>query len=218
MGNFFTKKSKHKPECPQVSSTIITITRLRETISNMEKRECLLTKKMKRVFNLARQEKKAGNRALAIYHMRRKRLYENEINKISTMKLNLEQQIFTLESAQTNIHTITAMQAGQETMKTLASEHTIEIVEELRETIEEQHENTHEINTLIGEPMGAMIDDDELEQEFNDLLKDEMTTELEKTHTSKEEVFPNVPNHIPTMTTIEEENELEELEREMTLA
>lgn len=220
MGHFLTKKSKPQPleEPPHMTPTIVTITQLRKTISNIEKRECLLAKKIKRVFNLARQEKKAGNRGAALCHMRRKRLYEKEHNKLGVMKLNLEQQIFTLESTQTNIHTMTAMQAGQETMKTLTAENTIETLETLREDIEEQHETTREINTLIGEPMGTMMDDDELEKEFKDLLKDEMTTELEKTHTSKEEVFPSIPKHTPTMAVIEEENELEELEREMTLA
>ena len=220
MGSLFTKH-KHKPVTgshPQMTPTITTITRLRKTISNIEKRECLLTKKMKHAFHAASQEKKAGNREAAIKHMRRKRLYEKEHNKLGAMKLNLEQQIFTIESSQTNIHMITAMQAGQETMKTLAAENTIETLETLREDIADQHENTMEINAIISEPMGTMIDDDELEKEYNDLLKNEIATELEKTLTSNEEDLPSVPNHTPTLTTIEEEKELEELEREMTQA
>ena len=220
MGHFLSKKSKANPpsEQPHVTPTITTITRLRKSISNIEKREGLLTKKMKHAFHAASQEKKAGNRAAAIAHMRRKHLYEKENNKLESMKLNLEQQIFTLESAQTNIHTISAMKAGQETMKTLVAENTIETLETLREDIEEQHENTREINTLISEPMGALMDDDELEKELNDILEEETVTELEKTLTSKEEILPSVPKNIPTLATIEEEKELEELEREMTLA
>ena len=56
----------------------------------------------------------------------------------------------------------------------------IEEVEKLHEDIEEHHQTNQEIADILSQPMGnsELIDEDELEQEYNDLIAEELTGDL----------------------------------------
>ena len=208
MGNKL-KKPKEEP-----SETIQTLTKLHHTITKFEKREIFLRKKITEELKLARQNKRAGKTKSAIHHMRRKNMFEKECERLCNMKINLQQQIITVEGTQMNNQTIIAMSEGQKTMKTLITNP--DTIEKLRETIEEQHETAEEINTILSEPIGALatIDADELENELNELIEEQIIQELVAPIT-----LPNIPiAPIEKRKDKEELEELEELEREMAVA
>ena len=129
---------------------------------------------------IARQKHRAGKTKVALNNLRRSKIYEKEIAKINNVRMALQQQIMTLESGQMNIMTINAMKKGQKAMKTLAQSAKIEDVENLQEDIAEYHQTNQEIGDILAQPIGnaEWLDEDELEQEYNNLIADELTKDL----------------------------------------
>ena len=204
-------------------TAIETLSKLHNTIQNLEKREIVLGKRVAMHLKIARQNNKAGKKKVALNHMRRKRLMEKELNKLNNMKINLQQQIMCIEGTEINSQVISAMKAGQENMKALNNKHTIEDIETLHEDMEEQTERAEEINSIMGEPIGAManMDEDELEKELNELMaEDSVATQSPTKILTPILQLPNVPQTIPATPEIpkEELEALEELEKQMVLA
>jgi hypothetical protein len=204
-------------------TAIETLSKLHNTIQNLEKREIVLGKRVAMHLKIARQNNKAGKKKVALNHMRRKRLMEKELNKLNNMKINLQQQIMCIEGTEINSQVISAMKAGQENMKALNNKHTIEDIETLHEDMEEQTERAEEINSIMGEPIGAManMDEDELEKELNELMaEDRVATQSPTKILTPILQLPNVPQTIPATPEIpkEELEALEELEKQMVLA
>lgn len=128
-----------------------------------------------------------------------------------------------IEGTEINSQVISAMKAGQENMKALNNKHTIEDIETLHEDMEEQTERAEEINSIMGEPIGAManMDEDELEKELNELMaEDRVATQSPTKILTPILQLPNVPQTIPATPEIpkEELEALEELEKQMVLA
>ena len=61
--------------------------------------------------------------------MKRKKMYEQEIDKIQNVKMTLETQVINLESAAQNAETFKAMEAGSKTMKKIRTDVGIEKVD-----------------------------------------------------------------------------------------
>jgi charged multivesicular body protein 4 len=54
---------------------------------------------------------------VALMALKRKKAYEEQINKIMGSKITLETQVMAIESANMNLETMNAMRAGSEAMK-----------------------------------------------------------------------------------------------------
>jgi charged multivesicular body protein 4 len=52
-------------------------------------------------------------------HLRRKRLYESQIEKLSGARTTLESQIIAIEAAATNIDALNAMRVGAQAMRAM---------------------------------------------------------------------------------------------------
>ena len=81
MGNH-SGKNDFKKHTTKATPTIDTITRLQATIDKMEKREIFLSKKAKIQLKMAKDKHKAGNKKAALNYLRRKKMYDKEIEKI----------------------------------------------------------------------------------------------------------------------------------------
>ena len=106
------------------------IVKLRENLLLLEKREAYLQSKVDAELltakNNATKNKKGTiylktrcdlvNQA-ALMALKRKKQYEEEIEKISGSRLALETQVMAIESANVNLETLNAMKAGAEAMK-----------------------------------------------------------------------------------------------------
>merc|ERR1719261_1730113 len=113
--------------------------------------------------------------------MKRKKLYEKEIEKIFNVKMTLETQVIGLESAAQNAQTFQAMQAGTKTMQKIRNETSIEKVDDVMDEIKEEMEMAQEINEAISQPVDPLMEDeDDLLAELNELETADLEAELLK--------------------------------------
>ena len=146
--------------------------------------------------------------------MKRKKLYESEVDKIQNVKMTLETQVINLESAAQNAQTFQAMQAGTNTMKKIRTDVGIDDVDDVMDNIKEEMEMAQEINTAMGQPVDPILaDEDELLAELNELETSDLEAELLKP--TPELSLPAVPNQKLPALAKKEEDDLKKLEAEL---
>ena len=74
----------------------------------------------------------------ALFALKRKKLYEAEIDKIANIKMTLETQVMNLESAAQNAETFKAMNAGKNAMSNIREDTNIDKVDDLMDEIQEE--------------------------------------------------------------------------------
>ena len=92
------------------------IVRLRESLSMLEKREVYLQSKIDAELVLAKQNA-TKNKRVAIMALKRKKQYEEQVDKIMGSRMTLETQVLAIENANVNLETMNAMRAGADAMK-----------------------------------------------------------------------------------------------------
>lgn len=151
--------------------------------------------------------------------MKRKKLYEQEQDKISNVKMTLETQVISLESAAQNAMTFQAMQAGTKTMAKIRDDVGIEKVDDVMDEIKEEMEMANEINDAIAQPLDPlmMADEDDLLAELNELETADLEAELLKPPPTAEPSLslPDAPkNALPALAS-KEQDDLKALEAEL---
>jgi charged multivesicular body protein 4A/B len=149
----------------------------------------------------------------ALFIMKRKKLYEQELEKITNVKFTLETQVISLESAQQNAQTFQALKQGNTAMSGLRKEVGIDAVDDVMDEIKEEMELAQEINQAMAQPVDPlMADEDELLEELNMLE----TADLEERLLNPPSVsMPDVPaSKLPALAK-KEEDDLKALEAEL---
>ena len=149
--------------------------------------------------------------------MKRKKLFESEIDKIQNVKMTLETQVISLESAAQNAQTFKAMEAGSKTMKKIRTEVGIEMVDDIMDEIKEEMEMANEINEAISQPVDPlMADEDELLEELNALETADLEAELLAPPTKVSDFsLPTVPDSKLPALEQKEADDLKALEAEL---
>jgi len=157
-----------------------------------------------------------GDKTGATFSLKRKKLYEAEIQKIENVKMTLETQVISLESAAQNAETYKAMQAGTNTMKKIRNDVGIEAVDNIMDEIKEEMDMAHEINSAIAQPIDPfMCDEDELLAELNDLETADLEAELLRPAHASPLSLPQAPaSKLPALAK-SEEDDLRMLEAEL---
>jgi charged multivesicular body protein 4 len=139
--------------------------------------------------------------------MKRKKLYEAEAEKIQNVKMTLETQVISLESAAQNAQTFAALSQGSKTMQKIRTEVGIE-----------EMELANEINNAMAQSVDPfMTDEDELLDELNMLETADLEAELLKPPPRAEAPYslPEVPAaKLPALAQAEEDD-LRQLEAEL---
>lgn len=163
----------------------------------------------------ARGKMSKGDKKGALFAMKRKKLYEGEIDKIENVKMTLETQVINLESAAQNAETYKAMQAGTNTMKKIRTDVGIDDVDNIMDEIKEEMDMASEINSAIAQPVDPFLaDDDELLAELNELETMDLEAELLKPAPTPISL-PQVPASKLPQVAKSEEDELKNLEAEL---
>lgn len=205
------------------TTTANTVVSLRESIATQEKREQHLEKKIEQLTDEAKAKMAKKDKKGALFALKRKKLYEAEIDKIGNIKMTLETQVMNLESAAQNAETFKAMNAGKSAMTTIRNDVGIEKVDDLMDDIKEEMEMANEISDALAQPVDPLLaDEDDLLAELNALEAEDVEAELLKPTTKKTGEMninlPDVPNtELPAIknATKEEEEELKQLEAEL---
>lgn len=138
---------------------------------------------MKLLASEAKERLAKGEKAKAVAIMKRRKLHEQELQKIGNVKMTLETQAIQLESAAGTAEVFQAMSAGTSTMQKIRMEiGGTDKVDDLMMDMQEEQNMADEVSQAIGQGidplMGAMDDDElmkelqamdvaDLEQEFN---------------------------------------------------
>lgn len=147
--------------------------------------------------------------------MKRKKLYEQELEKISNVKFTLETQVMNLESAQQNAQTFQALKQGNSAMQGIRKEVGIEAVDDVMDEIKEEMELAQEINQAIAQPVDPlMADEDELLAELAALETADLEEKL-LAPPSANIALPNVPSSKLPVLAQKEEDDLKALEAEL---
>ncbi|XP_050364234.1 vacuolar protein sorting-associated protein 32 homolog 2-like [Argentina anserina] len=164
----------------QEANPLPTLHKLNETLEMLEKKEKLLGKKAAAEVEKAKQFTKAKNRSSAIKCLKRKKLYEQQIEQLGNFQLRIHDQMIMLESANATTETVDALRSGTAVMKAMNKATNIDDLERTMDEINDQTESMKQIQEALSAPVGAAadFDEDELEAELEELDEAELEDEL----------------------------------------
>ncbi|KAJ7047422.1 vacuolar-sorting protein SNF7 [Mycena alexandri] len=152
------------------------IIKLREQLQMIEKKEEHLQRKAEHELKIAKANA-ISNKPLATAALKRKRANETQLDQLRGQQLQLEMQVNTLESANLNAETMSAMKKAADVLQDIHRGMSVDKVDKTMAEINEQREVANEITELISNPTGVdMAGDAELEAELS-ALEDEVLTD-----------------------------------------
>ena len=195
MSFLFGKKKKAKAETPMDRTEALS-----QKIAMLEKKEAFVEKQIADHIAEAKKYMKAGQKAKAMQLMKRKKTLEGQLAKYAGMRANLENQKDLLADAALNADIFDEMKKNSETLKQAYGGLDQDQVEEMLDDIEETNQTAQEISDALARPMGgAMVDEDELEDELNGLMEDD----------AEEVAAPSAPQRVPAAAAVADDDEAE---------
>ena len=154
--------------------------RFEQTLAMLEKREALLQKKMAAELEKAKEFNRQKNKRAALQCLKKKKLYEQQIDNLTNHQLKLEEQVITLEESRTTQETFSALKSGAGAMKQIQKETNIDEGDKVMDDINEQSEKMRQVQEALGQPVGyaADLDEDELDAELAELEAEDLEAEL----------------------------------------
>jgi charged multivesicular body protein 4 len=215
---FLFGKSKSKTKSKQVD-TVDTVQHIKSVIKTQEKRETHLTSQIISNKENAKESMINKNKQKALYHLRKAKMFEKQLDNIYGTKANLELQLFSLEQAISNKYVIDSIQKGKQAIKLTEQGMNPDDVAELMEDLSERIRDVNEIGDIMSRPIGDEVDDDdELLDELCDMVKETEVKETEVKETEVKETEVKETEVDETEKTLShEEKELKELEMLMQM-
>ncbi|KAG8470592.1 hypothetical protein KFE25_009013 [Diacronema lutheri] len=213
------------------------IARLHDAEEQLTKREEHLTRKAAHELAEAKKFSADKNKRAALTALRRKKLFEVQLEKVSASKMTLEQQRMALEQVNISKVTYDAIDLGKRELERLNKEMGVERVEETMDDLQEQIELQNETADALARPLNAFgigTDEDELQRELEELeqgVLDEHILKIDATveqpaamsapaapSAAAERPLPMMPSAPTTkVQETQEERELRELEESMAM-
>jgi len=162
-----TKASATKPQA-NPNNTNNAINGLRATIAKLDKREKHIEQQVEKCKKTAAAKVKRKDKRGAMAALKKKQLYEKQLDSIGGKKMNLETQILQLEEAVINTEAINAMKSGTQALKQNVATQDIEEIDEMMDDMHEAKDMADEINVALGQDM-ADFDDEDLANELAEL-------------------------------------------------
>ncbi|XP_022999526.1 vacuolar protein sorting-associated protein 32 homolog 2-like [Cucurbita maxima] len=208
----------------QEANALATLEKLSETLEMLEKKENVLVKKASAEVEKAKEFTRVKNKRAAIQCLKRKRLYEQQVEQLGNFQLRIHDQMIMLEGAKATTETVDALRTGASAMKAMQKATNIDDVDKTMDEINEQTENMKQIQEALSNPIGAAadFDEDELEAELEELESAELEEQLLQQASTTPAAPVSVPSGrvparpVPRKRTAEEE-ELAALQAEMAL-
>uniref|UniRef100_A0A0D6R0R1 Uncharacterized protein n=1 Tax=Araucaria cunninghamii TaxID=56994 RepID=A0A0D6R0R1_ARACU len=223
MFNKLFKKQREEP------TALSSIDKLNETLEMLEKKERVLQKKISTEVERAKEFTRLKNKKAAIQCLKRKKLYETQVEQLGNFQLRIHDQMIMLEGAKATTETVDALRTGASTMKNMQKKMNIDDIDKTMDEVNEHTENLKQIQEALATPVGAAadFDEDELEAELEELEGEELEEQLlQPATTAPATQIPPVPAsqrpaHAPPQKTppqtSAEDDELAALQAEMAL-
>ncbi|KAK9366329.1 hypothetical protein V1509DRAFT_630022 [Lipomyces kononenkoae] len=152
-------------------------------------------------------------RSLARNELRKAKLAESTVQKTMDYKLQMETLLENIESAHSNLEITRIMEGSLPVLEQLNRQiGGITKVSDLVDRLQEQRTETEEIAAAISEVSAGEVDEDEIENEFDRLLKEE-TRKTDDAKLEKAEQRPDNLLELLSKTTLDEVPSLEPTER-----
>lgn len=214
--NIFGKKKVVDKVTESDKKTMIeTIHSLKAQISLLEKRKNYIDVQIVNNCEAIKAKLANNNRTSALILVKKNKTLEEEMVKMDSMCLTLEQQIMALESANINSEYFGAIRKGKQVIESANAKTDVDSVEKLMDDIDDQREITRSINELLMQPANGILEDEDLLKEL-----EQYTVAVPK---NTQMQFPTAPK---TMNIIkqnavsneaDEEEELKTLIRELAM-
>lgn len=184
------------------------INEIREKVELLDKKSDLLAKRIQEENVKAKDFLNQKNKIGALSCLKRKKMYEEQLNSLTNQKINLETLVIKLEESSLQKDTVISIANTTQMLKSINEDIKIENVEKVVDDMRDQLDNIKDIGNLLSEPISNdLIDEDELLEEFEE---EKLKEDLLSTNTNLP--LPSIPNVVNQTT---EEDEFEALEKEM---
>ncbi|XP_068644512.1 vacuolar protein sorting-associated protein 32 homolog 1-like [Aristolochia californica] len=185
------KKLLRKPK--KTPSTISSLEKLNETLELLEKKEFFYRKKITSETEKAKDFTKLKNKKAAIQCLKRKKLYEAQVEQLGNFQLRVHDQMITLEGAKATKETVDALRVGASTMNSIQLCLDVDKIDKTMEEVTKYEEHIKQIQENLAAPTGNArdIDEDELEAELEELEEAELE-ELEEVEPEEQPVHPTM--------------------------
>lgn len=209
--NLFGKKKNKTSDTNVLSS----INCLNETLISLEKREIHLQNQIDNALKKAKEKQKKKDNKGAIFELKRKKMFEKEIESIFGQKVNIETQILMLQRSNINQMVFKSIKVSKEQLSKNYNDDMINDISDVVDSINESIQISDEVSDLLSQPIGpiGLIDDYELEKELEEL------EELEKL--GEPLTLPELPNNKRLKKQDQDQDqelqELKELENELLI-
>ncbi|KAK9468117.1 Snf7-domain-containing protein [Lipomyces arxii] len=194
------------------------IIQLRQQLETLSKKEKYTEQRIAEQEALARKNVNT-NKIVAKNALKRKKMFEAELERVQGQIATLESQSSAIESANINFETMKVMQAGAKAMKQIHGNMNIDKVDATMDEIREQVSLSEEIGEAISRPLGETVDEDELEDELEALQQEELDAKMLNAGRVPSSKLPeSATNRVELESEDEdEEEELRKLQREMAV-
>ncbi|PVU90463.1 hypothetical protein BB559_002864 [Furculomyces boomerangus] len=194
------------------------ILRMRENLRILEKREAHLDERISKELETAKSNA-TKNKAAAMAALKRKKLLEDQLEKINSTRMTLETQMMAIESANVNLETLNAMRQGTDAMKTIHKDMSIEKVDQTMDEIRDQMDLANEVSAAISQPelLGLGANDSELLEELELLEQEQLDKQLLNAERPPVSAVKNPTKPVFVQEEEEEDAELAELRESMGL-
>jgi len=205
-----------KPETVS-STTNTTIEQLYETIESLDKRNTFLSKQVQQQIKIAK-ENATTNKKRALYALKKKKMFETQIEKLENTRLSLETQIITIENAHIAIQTASAFKKSAQALKNMTNNVNVKDIDNTMEDIENEIYMSNEFSMALAQGFSTdpVYDEDDLDADLDALLQEDEEKPTTPACTKFDEKdFPTAPMHHPISN--QEKKDLEQLKKEFGL-
>jgi len=156
------------------------IQKLGETEELLVKRRNLLEKKIEQEMERAREFTRTKNKRAALMALKKKKLYENQLEAVENNIMRVNEQQMMLENQRTTVETVAALSNAAKASKQTMHEMKIENVDKVLDEINDQTDQMEQIQQAMGQPIGsaADIDEDDLLNELEEMEQEQLDEQL----------------------------------------
>ncbi|CAN7047550.1 unnamed protein product [Brassica rapa subsp. trilocularis] len=141
------------------TDTLQTLEKLNETLDMLEKKESLLLKRAAQEVERAKEFTRAKNKRAAMQCLKRKRVYEQQVEQLGNCQLRIHDQMIMLEGSKATTETVDALRSGASAMKAMQKATNIHDVDKTMDEINEQTDNMRQIQDALSAPFGSDFDE-----------------------------------------------------------
>jgi len=183
MGNWLFGSKKAKPNVTAQDRAILDLKNQRDKLKQYQKK---INTVVERETQIAKQLLQQSKKKQALLALKKKKYQEGLFDKTNNMLMNLEEMVNSIEFTQMEKEIFDRLKAGNETLKEIHKEMSIEAVEQLMEDTQEAIQYQKDVSDVLA---GKLTQEDE-----DDVLK-----ELEEIEQRAANIpqMPNVPKEVP---------------------